>query len=90
MGKLEEFKKEHQKLIDENNELVKRLNIVRNKISEISEQILRSDSNFVKVECMECNGTGIVQLEDKKVVCKVCRGKKYLWLRRYDETLQMG
>ena len=87
MKSLDELKKEHQKLIEENNRQVTKLNTVRNKLANISEKILELDDAYVRIECTECNGAGFLKKDDRKVLCSICRGKKYLWLRRYNEDL---
>ncbi len=81
-----ELDKKYDELIKRNNQLVKDINKIRDEIVQVSDKIMEVDPKFVKVECTECNGDGYTVLDNnKKHKCKVCLGKQYIWLRRYNE-----
>jgi hypothetical protein len=68
------------------NEYQKQLQMLADQFKEVSE-------DFVKVVCPTCEGVGYIEDKDKKKhVCDnqmipefSCRGKQYIWMRKYEK-----
>ena len=80
--------------IRKRDKLIIELNNVQKEIEELAESYKELDDNYVKVNCLTCGGSGIIEDKDtgRKVICKNpmipelgCNGKGYLWLSKYDK-----
>ena len=55
------------------------------KINNVQEKIMDDDEYYFKGICIQCNATGWIQEKEKKIVCPLCDGKRYIWIRKFEE-----
>lgn len=49
-------------------------------MSKAFEELYEIDDIHIKIACLKCGGQGWFEQQDKsKVICPVCKGKKYMW-----------
>ena len=52
----------------------------------LSEEYYQLNPDYVKIDCLFCNGQGFIEGEDKKrVKCQYCNLKGYLWVKKWNE-----
>jgi len=55
------------------------------KLERIAEEKFEQDNSYIKCNCLECNAVGHIRHEDKKIICPTCNGKRYMWVKKFDE-----
>lgn len=52
-------------------------------LEELIEKEKETDDRYIKCICINCDGIGYVPEKDKHVVCPLCRGRQYMWVKKY-------
>lgn len=80
------------KIIEEQEELLLEASLAKREIEEMHERYneleemkYELDDSFIKINCPQCKATGMVKEQNKKTICPTCRGKKYIWAKKYKE-----
>ena len=78
------------KISDELSKLQKRILMLRKdelelteKYNELLEEYYRYSPDMVAIVCFGCNGEGWIQQEEKKITCRFCKGKGYIWGKKW-------
>lgn len=86
-----ELQDDFNSLTRKRNQLILDVDKITKELIELSEKVYEASSDYVKITCINCNGDGIVPTEDgKKVICKICNRKKYMWVRKFQEEKENG
>lgn len=72
-------------LIRKRNTSILELNEIQKLIEEKTEQYYILSDDMVRVVCINCQGMGYGKDGEKKVICQVCKGKQYMWLKKFKE-----
>ncbi len=66
-------------------EKVLELDKLQKKLLVLMEEYYQVDDTMIQTECISCGGVGYGKSEqgDKKVICQICLGKCYNWMRKY-------
>jgi len=72
-------------LVDKHNHLVKEVQSVEQEMVSYQELLLQMDDKFVKIKCPQCDGLGYIQEDKGKVICRMCGGKCYVWMEKFDK-----
>ncbi len=71
-----------QKDIDNLN---KRMDEVYIELVEAVDQDLENNEDYIKLECPDCDGLGIIKEDNRKIVCPTCNKKGWVWGKIYIE-----
>lgn len=76
--KLDDLRNKYEKLLDELAELQNEIEITMDKLNTL-------DDTMVRIVCPECLGVSFVKGKDgkKKHVCELCKGKGWVWAKRW-------
>lgn len=81
----EDIEDKIKSLTRKQNEKIVEINKIQEEMTSLMESYYSMDDKYVKIFCIGCNGQGYTKEGEKKVLCKLCRGKQYNWVVKYKE-----
>ena len=84
---LEELQEELNSLTRKRYQAILDVDKITKDLVDLAEKIYEISPDYVKVVCLNCLGKGMLEAEEgKKVKCNVCRGKLYMYVKRFQEV----
>jgi DNA-directed RNA polymerase subunit RPC12/RpoP len=84
---LEELQEDFNSLTRKRYQAILDVDKITKELVELAQKIYETSPDYVKVVCLNCGGRGYNETDDgKKVKCKVCDGKLFMWVKRFKEV----
>ena len=79
------IEKEEEQILKNIDDKKSELKLLYKMLEDIEERKFSSSDKYVKCVCLECNGQGNTKIEDRRIICPVCNGKGYMWVKKWDQ-----
>ena len=53
------------------------------KLKHLREKLREEDDDYMKCECLNCDGVGWYKDDNRKKICETCDGKRYMWVKKF-------